>query len=377
MNESKRRIASIAAILLASALFVLALSFLVRSRPAETAGRTIADLVGRKVTVPDKVQRLVALGPGALRLVAYLGSTDRIVGIEDIERRLPRDLYVRPYASALGEEFFRLPVVGAGGAGVLPDPEKILTCRPDLIIALHIDPAELDNIQVKTGAPVICLSYGGLGVWREEARRSLSLLGEVLGREKRAAAINEYVTSLENDLRNRTADIEEKDRPTAYFGGISYKGGQDLTSTEAGYPPGRLAGARNLVDALNKTGHFSVDKEQILAWDPDFVFVDTGSRLLLDQDFEKNGDFYRLLKAARSGRVLSVLPYNHYNTNIEIALLNAYFVGKSVYPDRFEDVDIAAKAREIMDTFLGIRPDGEIPAYRVLRFPETGPIEWR
>jgi len=35
------------------------------------------------------------------------------------------------------------------------------------------------------------------------------------------------------------------------------------------------------------------------------------------------------------------------------------------------------KAGEIMETFLGIRPDREIPAYRPLRFPEIGPVKWR
>ena len=138
-----------------------------------------------------------------------------------------------------------------------------------------------------------------------------------------------------------------------------------------------MSGARNLSDSLGKNGHFFVDKEQILLWNPDFVFVDAGSRLILDQDFEKNRNFYRLLKAASSGRVFSLLTYNSYNTNIELALLNAYFIGKSMYPDRFDDVSMEDKANEIMGTFLGIRPGRQIPAYRPLRFPKMGPVEWR
>ena len=367
----------IAVLLVTIVPVLVVLSFFPHSQRPGIAGRTVTDLAGREVSVPDKVERLIALGPGSLRLVAYLGATDRIVGIEDFEKRMARDLYVRPYASTLGDEFLALPVVGTGGPGALPDPEKVLMCRPDLIVAVSIDPAQLNNIQAKTGVPTIYLSYGELGVWREEARRSLSLLGEVLGRNERAARLNEYVTSLEEDLRKRTAGIDEKARPSAYFGGISYKGSHGLTSTEGGYPPARMAGARNLADSLRKSGHFFVDKEQILVWNPDFIFVDSGSRLILDRDFEKNRDFYRLLKAAGSGRTLSLLPYNYYNTNIELALLNAYFIGNSLYPERFTDVAMEDKAGEIMKTFLGIRVDRKIPAYRTLRFPETGPVEWR
>jgi len=375
MNEQGRRIVLIAAILVATILVVL--FFFPHAHHRGIEGQTVTDLAGREVVLPTRAQRLVALGPGALRLVAYLGATDRIVGIEDMEKRMARDLYVRPYAKALDEAFLALPVVGTGGPGALPDPEKILMCRPDLIVAVGIDAGQLNNIQVKTGVPSLYLSYGELGVWREEARRSLSLLGEVLGSSERAAAINDYVMSLEQDVERRTADIDESDRPSAYFGGISHKGSHGLTSTEAGYPPGRMAGARNLVDGLGKSDHLFVDKEQILVWDPDFIFVDAASRLILDQDFQQNSEFYRLLSASRCGKLLSLLPYNSYNTNIELALLNAYFIGKSLYPERFSDINMEEKAHEVMEMFLGICPAQEIPAYRPLRFPENRPVVWR
>jgi iron complex transport system substrate-binding protein len=376
MTPRKTRVAAVATGLLVVAVAVVLVSSSVRPRAQRDTGRTVTDLAGRDVAVPGEVERLVALGPGALRLVTYLGATDRIVGIEDMEKRMEGELYVRPYASTLDEAFLGLAVVGAGGPGALPDPEKVLMCRPDLIVAVSIDPGQLDNIQAKTGVPAIYLSYGELGVWREEARRSLSLLGEVLAKSERAAAVNDYVARLEQDLKGRVAEIGEEERPSAYFGGISYKGSHGLTSTEAGYPPGDMAGARNLADGLGKSGHFFVDKEQILVWDPDFIFVDAGSRLILDEDFRANREFYRLLRASRSGRMLSVLPYNYYNTNIELALLNAYFVGKSLYPTRFSDIRMEDKAGEIMETFYGIRPEQEIPAYGPLRFPETGPVEW-
>ena len=377
MKQRTVRMIWITTLFLATVLLLTALRFCIRPSRENGAGRTVTDLAGRKVSVPNDVQRLVALGPGALRLVAYLGATDRVVGIEDMEKRMARELYVRPYARALDEAFMALPVVGTGGPGALPDPERTLMCRPDLIVAVGIDPGQLENIEAKTGVPALYLSYGELGVWREEARRSLELLGDVLDARERAAAVNEYVTQVEQDLQKRTADIAEDDRPAVYFGGISYKGAHGLTSTEAGYPPARMAGARNLADGLGKTGHFFVDKEQILVWNPEFVFIDAASRLILDEDFRQNREFYRLLDASRSGKVFSLLPYNHYNTNIELSLLNAYFVGKSLYPERFGDISIEDKAREIMGTFLGIRADEEIPAYRALHFPKTGPIEWR
>lgn len=338
--------------------------------------RTITDLVGRNIVLPEKVERIVALGPGTLRLVAYLGAVDRIVGIEDMERRMTKNPWFRPYASVLDEQFFSLPIVGPGGPGKLPDFERVMMCRPDVIIAVSMDIAQVNNMQAKIGVPVVYLSYGALGVWREEARKSLSLLGDILGCRQRAKKINAYIARLEKELQARTGSARRGEAPTAYFGGISFKGAHGLTSTESGYPPARMVNALNPADELDKTGHLFVDEEQILVWNPDVVFIDIGSKAILEQDFEKRRGFYRLLKAARSGRVYSLLPHNYYNTNIELALLNACFIGKTLYPEQFADLDVQAKADEILKVFLGKKMDTDPPAYGGLVFPEDGPIQW-
>ncbi|MBN1675185.1 MAG: iron ABC transporter substrate-binding protein [Kiritimatiellae bacterium] len=360
----------------ASVLAVVLTAARPSARGAEET-RTVTDLAGRRVTVPGRVERLVALGPGCLRLVAYLGAVDKVVGMEEMERRIDKAWYFRPYAAALPNAYFELPVVGPGGPGKLPDFERVMLCRADVIFVVSIDPTQIQNIQAKTGIPTVCLSYGELGVWREAARESLVLLGKILDREDRAKAVNAYVSTLEEDLTHRTRDAGAAGGPGTYFGGISFKGAHGLTSTQGGYPPARMAGARNVADAPGKEGHLFVDKEQIMLWNPDTIFVDIGSKAVLEQDFEKDRAFYRLLNATRTGRVFSLLPYNYYNTNIEIAILNAYFIGKCLYPDRFNDVTMRTKADEILGTFLGICAEGEMPAYGVVTFPATGPVQWR
>ncbi|GAG32482.1 unnamed protein product [marine sediment metagenome] len=138
-----------------------------------------------------------------------------------------------------------------------------------------------------------------------------------------------------------------------------------------------MVNARNLADGLGKQGHLFINKEQIIVWNPDVIFIDIGSRAIVEQNFEKSRDFYRLLKAAKSGKVFSLLPYNYYNTNIEIALINAYFIGKCLYPERFSDVDLAEKTNEILSIFLGLSAKKEIPAYGLVHFPEEGPMRWK
>lgn len=338
--------------------------------------RTIRDLAGREVSLPEKVERVIAVGPGALRLVAYLGAIDKVVGIEAREKTMMKNPWFRPYAHVLDEAFFRLPVVGPGGPGKLPDFESVMVCKPDVIIAVFVDTAQANNLQAKTGIPVVCVSYGGLGTWNEEAQVSLTLLGEILGRERRAKELNAYIANLQCELAERTRAIIADDKRAAYFGGISCKGPHGLASTEAGYPPADMVNAVNVANASGKRGHLFIDKEQILVWDPDVIFIDIGSKDVLAQEFDAHRDFYRLLKASKNQKVFSLLPYNYYNTNIELALINACFIGKCLHPDAFKDIDIKAKACDILSEFLGKRVEVDIPAYDEITFSEQGPIQW-
>jgi iron complex transport system substrate-binding protein len=366
--------------MLRNTLFVAAVAIalidVAHSATPTTQARTVRDLIGRDITVPSDVNRLIALGPGALRLVAYLQAVDQVVGIEDMETRMDRSVWFRPYASALPEEFFMRPVVGPGGSGKLPDFERLMLSRPDVIVAVSIDAADIRNIENKTGIPTVCLSYGELGAWGKEVHESLLILGKLLGKEDRAKQLNAFIRGLEEDLQRRTRAGPAQARPSAYFGGISFKGAQGITSTQAGYEPACMVKARNVADGIEKRGHMLIDKEQIMAWNPDVIFIDIGSRDILDRDFAQDRPFYRLLKAAGAGQVYSLLPYNNYNTNIGIALLNAYFIGKCLYPAPFGDVEIRSKADKIFGELLGIRVNGILPAYKVVRFHETGPIQW-
>ena len=65
--------------------------------------------------------------------------------------------------------------------------------------------------------------------------------------------------------------------------------------------------------------------------------------------------FSFFLSAVRQGRVYGLLPYNWYTKNYGSILANAYFIGTVLYPERFADVDPAAKADDIY-TFLVGKP---------------------
>jgi iron complex transport system substrate-binding protein len=50
----------------------------------------VKDGLGRSVQIPPEVRRMIATGPGALRLVIYLEGFEKVVGVEQILTLTPR-----------------------------------------------------------------------------------------------------------------------------------------------------------------------------------------------------------------------------------------------------------------------------------------------
>lgn len=321
---------------------------------------TAADALGRSVDVPDKVERVICSGSGCLRLLTYLGAQDLAVAVDDIESKRNR-FDSRPYALA-NPQFKSMPIFGQFRGQ--DNPELILTLnpQPQLIFktfaTMGHDPAEL---QAKTGIPVVALDAGNLGSGRESFYASLRLMGAVTGKAQRAEALVAYFDATISDLAARTRGIPEADRPSAYLGGVAYKGPHGFQSTEPGYPPFAFVNALNLASRQAGAGkdvsNTSVAKEQIVAWDPDFLFLDLSTLQMGDEAgglHELRTDpAYATLTAVREGRVFGVLPYNWYSQNYESILANAYFIGKVLYPERFADIDPVAKADEIYSVIVG------------------------
>ncbi|HEX7151907.1 MAG TPA: helical backbone metal receptor [Thermoanaerobaculia bacterium] len=97
-------------------LTILLLVSLAACREQRTATNTTDDL-GRAVTIPPRVQRIVTLAPNLTELVYGLGAGDRLAGTDDFSD-YPADAR-------------KLPKIG----GMQPNLEKIAALKPDLVLA--------------------------------------------------------------------------------------------------------------------------------------------------------------------------------------------------------------------------------------------------
>lgn len=324
------------------------------------SAKTVTDATGKTVQLPDFIDHVICSGAGCLRLLTYLQAQDRIVGVDDIETRR-RELDARPYALA-NPQFKNKPVFG--GFRGHDNPERIVTLapQPQVIFKTYAqmgyDPAEL---QKKTGIPVVVLNYGNLTEFRPQLYTSLRLMGTILNREERAEQVISFFEETIADLEHRTAEIPAEGRPAVYIGGVAFKGPHGFQSTEPTYPPFKFIHAHNLAyDELmtkRELSNSNIAKEEIVAWNPDYLFLDLATMQLGDETgglHELQTDpAYQSLSSVHNNRVYGLLPYNLYTKNYGSILANAYFLGTLLYPAQFSDIKIDEKADEIYRFLVG------------------------
>lgn len=330
----------------------------------------VTDMIGRNVeVVPGSYHRVVCIGAGALRMYTYIGDVQDLCGVEDIDniklQNRPKmfDSSARPYVIAYSEEFSKLPSCGVGGPQAqAAEAEKILACNPDIVISEYEDVQKEDALQQQLGVPVITLRSGANGVFADEFKGSMRLLGSIFGKEARAEELVAFVEKETAEIIRRTADIPESSKPAVYICGLGNWGTTNHLMTSQNYKPFEVANIRNAVTGLSAKGIQAIEKEKFesIGQDVDIMFIDSAAVKNIKPLYAQDPALFDSCKAWQSGEVYLQPAYNAYYTNYEIALINTWFDAKTVYPQLFEDINIYVKMDEITQAFLGLPLGDEI-----------------
>ena len=324
----------------------------------------VTDMIGREVAIiPGSYQRVVCIGAGALRMYSYVGDVALLCGVEDIDnptvsgRPAMFDTVARPYMLAFEETFAQLPSCGVGGPmAQAAEAEKILSCDPDIVISEFEDVEKAAALEEQLGVPVITLSTGSKGVFDEKFYGSMELLGKVFGKEDKAAALVQYVKDEEAAITARVKDIPDSEKPGVYVCGLGNWGTTDHLMTAENYISFEVAGVRNAVSGLGIQGIGPIEEEKFveLGEKMDIMILDAAAVKNIKPLYAEDPTMFDTCKAWNEGEVYLEMAYNAYYTNYEIALVNTWFIAKTVYPEAFADVDLTAKTNEVTKMFLGV-----------------------
>lgn len=341
--------------------------------PESAAEITVTDMIGRELTItPGSYKRVVCIGAGALRMYSYVADTALLCGVEDIdnttlaERPMMFDSVARPYVIAYGDVFSALPSCGVGGPNAqTAEAEKILSCEPDIVISEYEDVEKEDALQEQLGVPVITLKSGANGVFDDAFKQTLTLLGTVFGAEERAEELVAYIEAEAAEISARTAEVADEDKPGVYICGLGNWGTTNHLMTAQNYISFEIANIKNVVTDLEKDGIQAIEAEKFVALgdDMDIMIIDAAAVKNIIPLYQEDDTMFDSCKAWQDGEVYLQMAYNAYYTNYETALINTWFVAKTVYPELFEDIDITAKTNEVTQTFLGSELADEMFAY--------------
>ena len=329
----------------------------------ESTRVTVTDLIGRQVEIlPGSYKKVVCIGAGALRMYSYIGDVSLLVGVEDIdnttlaERPAMFDSVARPYVLAFGETFNTLPSCGVGGPmAQAAEAEKILSCDPDIVISAFEDVEKADALQDQLGVPVITLSTGSKGVFDDKFYESMTLLGTVFGKTERAEELIEYILDESAAIKAKVLPIAEEEKPSVYICGLGNWGTTDHLMTAESYVSFDVAGVKNVISGLGIQGVGPIEEEKFveLGEKMDIIIMDAAAVKNIKPLYDEDPTMFDTCKAWQNGEVYLEMAYNAYYTNYEIALINTWFIAKTVYPEAFQDVDLTEKTNEVTKLFLG------------------------
>jgi iron complex transport system substrate-binding protein len=182
----------------------------------------------------------------------------------------------------------------------------------------------------------------------EYQKREVRVFADVFGEEAKAKADDwfNYFDERVAYVRSRVGDIADVDRKTAV-----YAYGEEGLGVFSRYSYVsfwlELAGGRNAADATGQEMDAVVTMEQMIAWDPDYIFM---GRMDSREPVTKNPKWAGM-SALKAGRVyLCPDGVMYWDYSSEGVLLMQY-LAKKMYPERFADLDIVAETQAYYKRF--------------------------
>ena len=343
-------------------------------RRANAAMPAITDALGRLVALKGPAERIVIdFNYEEFTAVAGPSGWDRVVGFNRTQWADNRAAIFRRYLVPI-PRLAALADVGSTETSTF-SMERVLSLRPDLVILGYWSFVALPE-QVKQmealGIPVMVVDYNAEIPERHVA--STLALGVATGNEERARTLAALYTDKLADIRRRVADVPA--RPKVYVE-LGQAGADVVGNSYWKGMWGRLlefAGADNIAAGrLPGAGAWGpLNPEYVLAANPDAVFIAGSSwagrpqAVLTGFDADLATTRARLapyarrqgwagLNAVRSGQVFAV---EHGLCRALFDFTATQFIAKSIFPDRFADLDPEAELRRYHEQFLPVAFDG-------------------
>lgn len=216
-----------------------------------SAGISVTDMAGRKITLDAPAQKIVALMPADCEILYSIGAGDTLVG---------RGEYCDYPA-----EVSNVPAVQSGEETNI---EQIIALKPQVVIMSKM---------AQTEEQIASLETAGITVVESDAKdiagvyTAIELIGAVTGKNDEAAAV---VTQMKNSFDEISAKVTEQGGKTIYFEVSPLEYG--LWTAGSGTFMDEIASMLGLTNAFaDVEGWSEISQEQVIERNPDYIVTNT------------------------------------------------------------------------------------------------------
>ena len=250
------------------------------SLEASTVAKTVTDQLGRRVTVPNKPQRVVSLAPSITEIAFALDQGHRLQGVTTYSDFPP--------------EALNLPKVGSY---VHLDLEKIVALKPDLCIAIkdgnpRIIAQRLESLKI----PVYVVHPNNL----ETIMKTVLEIGTLLNAKDQASHLVKNLATDRDKEKTKSLVAKATHRPRVFFQiGVSpiVSVGTHTFIHELIV----IAGGTNLASGSISYPRFS--REQVLAFSPEIIIITSMARSAVFEEVKAEWEKWPNMPAVRNQRI--------------------------------------------------------------------------
>ncbi len=318
--------------------------------------RAVTDDTGRTIEVPGKIDRVVIISTMPLASVYCMvaGSGEKLVGLTPSSANAALHSFVVKLAPQVADVSTKF------AQGETVNVEEVLALTPDVVFYNTNNAADCEAVIKLETAGVPCVGFSTTiedNNTVETFNSWVALLGETLGEDLQAKKIVDYGRDVQKLVADRVAEIPEADRRSA----LILANYNQSAIVAAGSTFGRYwlsaIGAVNVAADIEQAIS-PVNLEQIYAWDPDVIFLNSFSGFTTDELMTSTaveGQDWSGLTAVKNGTVYK-MPLGMYYwfppcSDSPLALL---WMAKNLYPEQFADVDMDETVKDYYEKFYGL-----------------------
>lgn len=243
--------------------------------------RILVDGIGRKVEIPEKVERIISTVPSNTEIIVDMGLVNILAGVDIYSEKISKELE---------------------GKGILNtdrlNEEKIMELMPDLVITSQHNLSkgkESLNIFDEVGIPIYVMKTPNS---LEEVKNSIDEIGNLLNERKKSDNLkNNYAEELEK-LKSQKQKQKQK---RVYFeilnNPIYTTGGKTFLNDVI-----ENAGGKNIFE--NQEGWISPTLESIIEENPEFIFIGEDRKEIIEDI--KTRPEWQEIDAIKTGKVYFV-----------------------------------------------------------------------